>query len=94
LLFLLFPLICGGCVGARSGSEFSQIWILEKSEVDRPYEVIGKVSRAGGVGELTSNAIYHLRNDARKLGGDALIDLVFLPKERTYEAQVIRWVSQ
>jgi hypothetical protein len=76
-----------------SRSDFDQIWILEESEVDRPYKVVGRVRRAGREGELTSNAIYDLRSDARRLGGDALINLKFVPKQRAYEAQVIRWTD-
>lgn len=76
------------------GSKSNQIWILEKSEIDKPYKVIGTVRCAGEQGELTSYAIHHLRSDARKLGGDALIDLTFKPEKRLYEAQVIRWNDQ
>jgi hypothetical protein len=49
--------------------------ILDTANINRPYKVIGLVQANAGKLHNTADVIEQLKNEARKLGGDALIDL-------------------
>jgi len=67
------------------------IEILDKDDIERAYKVIGYVNSSGGEFNVDSYAINNLKKNARKMGGDALIDLKFLSENYIYEAKVIVW---
>jgi hypothetical protein len=74
-----------GCVSTRSipyetGSRDPKpsdyaIEILESSHLNRPFKVIGVVQANAGKLHSVKDTLEHLRAEARKMGGDALIDL-------------------
>jgi hypothetical protein len=49
--------------------------IVESAGLSRPYKVIGVVQANAGKLHSVKNTLEHLRTDARKMGGDALMDL-------------------
>lgn len=51
------------------------IEILDTANINRPYKVIGLVQANAGKRHNTADVIEQLKSEARKLGGDALIDL-------------------
>lgn len=70
--------------------------ILDKADINRSYKVIGYVHSSRGYFNVDAHAIENLKKNARKLGGDALIDLEFLPRVDAgdlYQAKVIIWES-
>lgn len=85
LLFVICSLFLVGCVRSQAiNFETSQrperpidhpIEIIEKDQIKRAYKVIGIVRV--NVGKLAdpSSAINRLREEARKMGGDALIEI-------------------
>jgi hypothetical protein len=74
-----------GCVNTRSipyesASRASKppdyaIEIVESSQLSRPFKVIGVVQANAGKLHSVKDTLEHLRTAARKMGGDALIDL-------------------
>lgn len=77
--------LISGCVSTRSiryetivrppkPSDYP-IEILDLSNINRPYKVIGIVQANAGKLHSTDDTIEHLKAEARKMGGDALIDL-------------------
>ena len=84
-LTLLIIVLISGCVSTRSiryetivrppkPSDYP-IEILDLSNINRPYKVIGIVQANAGKLHSTDDTIEHLKAEARKMGGDALIDL-------------------
>jgi hypothetical protein len=84
-LTLLIIVLILGCVSTRSiryetivrppkPSDYP-IEILDLSNINRPYKVIGIVQANAGKLHSTDDTIEHLKAEARKMGGDALIDL-------------------
>jgi len=53
------------------------IEIYESSDITRPYKVIGIIQANAGKLHSTKDTIRKLKAEARKMGGDALIDLSF-----------------
>ncbi len=51
------------------------IAIYDAVSINRPYKVIGMVIASFGPFHHVLDAIKHLQDEARKMGGDALIDL-------------------
>lgn len=51
------------------------IEILDTTNINRPYKVIGLVQADAGWQNNTTDVTEKLKSEARKLGGDALIDL-------------------
>jgi len=59
----------------------SKIEIYDSAGIHRPYKVIGTVIANTGPFHHVMDAIEHLQDEARKMGGDVLIDLAHgLPK--------------
>jgi len=84
-LSLLIIVLMSGCVSTRSiryetivrqpkPSNYP-IEILDPANINRPYKVIGIVQANAGKLHSTKDTIEHLKAEARKMGGDALIDL-------------------
>lgn len=86
--FLLIIIL--GCVNAKairyetmerlSKPEDYPIEILDSSNITRPYKVIGVVQAEPGAVSIKT-IIEHMKAEARKMGGDALLDLqkTFVP---------------
>lgn len=84
-LLLLVAALAAACVSSKSiryeseartpKPESHPIEILESRAVTRPHRVIGMVQVNAGAKFNVSDPIEALRIQARKLGGDALIDL-------------------
>jgi hypothetical protein len=51
------------------------IEILDRENIKHPYKVIGIVQAEARRSHNIDDVIEHLKNEARKMGGDALIDL-------------------
>ncbi len=49
--------------------------IVESSNINRPYKIIGVVEANAGKLHSVKDTLEHLRASARKMGGDALMDL-------------------
>lgn len=49
--------------------------IFESSNIKKPYKIIGAVEANAGKLHSVSDTVEHLKNAARKMGGDALLDL-------------------
>jgi hypothetical protein len=60
------------------------IEIFESANTARPYKVIGVVIANAGKLHSERDTINHLRKEARKMGGDALMDLSMGPTSGTY----------
>ena len=83
----LLVILCAsvGCVSTRSipyetGSRAPKpsdyaMEIVESSLLNRPFKVIGVVQANAGKLHSVKDTLDHLRAEARKMGGDALIDL-------------------
>lgn len=84
LSVLALSLCTSGCVSARAIKYTAesrppkpatyQMDILEASKAPRPYKVIGMVQANAGAKFNIKDPIEALRQEARNLGGDALID--------------------
>ncbi|MBT8366670.1 MAG: hypothetical protein KJP23_18420 [Deltaproteobacteria bacterium] len=59
----------------ESKPENYPIEIVKKKDTNRPYNVIATISTAVAVDQSTTEAIEKLKMSARKMGGDALLDL-------------------
>jgi len=57
------------------------IAILDKAKINRPYKIIGLVQVDASKRQFAAEIIEQLKYEARKLGGDALIDLQQQPLE-------------
>lgn len=85
VLILFIVVVISGCVSTRSiryetfvrqpKSPNYPIEILDPMNISRPYKVIGVVQVKAGKFRSTEDVIEHLKVEARKMGGDALIDL-------------------
>jgi hypothetical protein len=82
---LFFIALLSACVSTRSiqyetitrppkSADFP-MEIFDLANINRPYKVIGVVQANAGKRHSTADVIEKLKNEARKLGGDALIDL-------------------
>ena len=60
------------------------IEIFESANTTLPYKVIGVVIANAGKLHSERDTINHLRKEARKMGGDALMDLSMGPTSGTY----------
>ena len=58
--------------------------ILDKATINRPYKVIGLIKIDAGTRQFTAEIIEQIKSEARKLGGDALIDLEQQPLESSF----------
>lgn len=56
--------------------------VVESAGLSRPHKVIGVVHVNAGKLHSVKNTLEHLRTDARKMGGDALMDLQQGPVKR------------
>ncbi len=84
-LVLLIIVLISGCVSTRSiryetivrppKPSYYHMEILELANINRPYKVIGVVQANAGKLHSTEDTVEHLKAEARKMGGDALIDL-------------------
>ena len=84
-LALLIIVLISGCVSTRSiryesivrqpKSPNYPIEILDPPNINHPYKVIGIVQANAGKLHGTEDTIEHLKAEARKMGGDVLIDL-------------------
>ena len=84
-LFLIIILVFTGCVNTRviryetivrqPKPKNYPIEIIDPANIKRPYKVIGIVQANAGKLHSVEDTIKHLKNAARKMGGDALIDL-------------------
>jgi hypothetical protein len=85
LLILLFLTISFGCATTRNvlydkterpaKSENYEVQTFDVAGIHRPYKVIGAVIASTGPFHHVMDAIEHLEFAAKKMGGDALIDL-------------------
>jgi len=85
LLVLLITLLILGCVKKQSiryetivrspKPQDYAMEIFDPVDIDEPYKVIGIVQVDAGKNYSIDKAIEHLKDEARKMGGDALIDL-------------------
>jgi len=88
---LLILVIISGCVRTRSIRYETivrppkpldyPIEILDRANINRPYKVIGVVQANAGKFHSVEDTIEHLKAEARKMGGDALIDLQHGPSK-------------
>ena len=60
------------------------ISILDKAKIDRPYKVIGLVQIDANKEEFAAEIIEQIKHEARRLGGDALMDLHQEPVENRF----------
>jgi len=83
------------------------IEILDSAKIDRPYEIIGFVQAKASRGGNLADTIEQLKEEARALGGDAIVDVqegqsrkgivvpignVFVVKHKNmWNAKVIKW---
>jgi len=84
-LVLLIVVLMSGCVNTRSikyetivrtpKSLNYPIEIIAPANLNRSYKVIGVIQANAGKLHSTKDTIEHLKAEARKMGGDALIDL-------------------
>lgn len=91
LLILLLALSLCGCATTRgivcdkterqAKPDDYKVEIYNSADLQRPYKVIGVVIASTGLFHHVVEAIDHLQDEAKKMGGDALIDLAEgLPK--------------
>ncbi len=86
-----------------SKTETFSMQIIDRNQIGRPYKIIGLI-QAQGYGQSKDEIVEQLKREARKLGGDAMIDLqqgyenteVLDPKQkfimkRPFSAKVIVW---
>ncbi len=117
LLVMLSAALLYGCATTRSvlyektalppkPSDF-KIEIFSREGLNRPYKVIGIVIASTGLLHAFQDAVEHLQADAKKMGGDALIDLtqglpegeampsggwfIFGERGEIWSARVITW---
>lgn len=88
-LVSLFAVILSGCVSVKSipyettarppkPDDYS-IEIYESNDLSKPYKVIGIVQANAGKKHSVADTMEKLRTQARRMGGDALIDLTNQP---------------
>jgi len=90
-LSLLIIFLISGCISTRSiryetivrppkPPDYT-IEIIDIANINRPYKVIGVVQANAGKLHSTADTIDYLKAEARKMGGDALIDLQQVPSK-------------
>ena len=82
---LIFGLILAACVRSNDSAivparyeskpDNYPIEILEVKKIDREYKIIGKIHTTLEANQAVAEAIERLKQMARKIGGDALVDL-------------------
>lgn len=58
--------------------------VLDKAKIDRPYKIIGQIQIDTSKSDFATLIVEQLKDEARKLGGDALIDLQKQPLETSF----------